>query len=64
MELSNDGALKLTIGEYFTPNGENLAKKHGIHPDVEVRDAPGTGRDEALDRALAVLAEEEEKARK
>jgi carboxyl-terminal processing protease len=60
VELSNGGALKLTIGEYFTPDGENLAG-HGIHPDVQVRDVPGTKRDEAKDRALGVLAEEEKK---
>lgn len=55
MDLSNGGALKLTVGEYFTPNGVNLAGK-GIHPDVRVRDAPQTHRDEALERALQVLA--------
>ena len=53
--LSNGGALKLTIGEYFTPDGTNLAGR-GIHPDVESRDAPGTPPDEALRRALRVLA--------
>ena len=37
--LSNGGAMKLTIGEYFTPNGDNLAG-NGIHPDVYVRDDP------------------------
>jgi carboxyl-terminal processing protease len=57
--LSNGGALKLTIGEYFTPDGVNLAKSHGIHPDVQARDNPQTpGSDEALERALAVLASE------
>ncbi|HEY7457079.1 MAG TPA: S41 family peptidase [Solirubrobacterales bacterium] len=55
IDLSNGGALKLTVGEYFTPKGKNLAGK-GIQPDVEVRDAPGTRRDEALQRALATLA--------
>jgi len=55
VELSNGGALKLTIGEYFTPDGANLGGK-GIHPDVAARDVPGTARDEALDRALRVLA--------
>ena len=35
--LSNGGALKLTIGEYFTPDGVNLAGR-GIHPDVQARD--------------------------
>jgi carboxyl-terminal processing protease len=54
--LSNGGALKLTIGEYFTPEGVNLAKSGGIHPDVKARDDPRTpGRDEALERALSVL---------
>lgn len=54
--LSNGGALKLTVGEYFTPDGTNLAGK-GIHPDVRATDAPATPRDEALDRALRVLAD-------
>jgi carboxyl-terminal processing protease len=53
--LSNGGALKLTVGEYFTPNGENLAGK-GIQPDVKARDLPGTARDEGLERALEVLS--------
>jgi carboxyl-terminal processing protease len=54
--LSNGGALKLTIGEYFTPEGVNLAKSHGIHPDVKAGDDPRTPADEALNRALGVLA--------
>jgi carboxyl-terminal processing protease len=56
--LSNGGALKLTVGEYFTPAGVNLAGK-GIHPDFKVRDLPRTARDEALERALGLLANEE-----
>lgn len=55
--LSNGGALKMTIGEYFTPEGENLAGK-GIHPDVRATDSPRTPRDEALQRGLMVLAAE------
>jgi len=55
IDLSNGGALKLTVGEYFTPDGTNLAGK-GIRPDVRVRDLPGTARDEARQRALGVLA--------
>ncbi|HEY5816221.1 MAG TPA: S41 family peptidase [Solirubrobacterales bacterium] len=56
IDLSNGGALKLTVGEYFTPDGENLAGK-GIEPDVPARDLPGTtGLDEARERALGVLA--------
>ena len=58
--LSNGGALKLTIGEYFTPDGVNLAKSHGIHPDVKARDDLRTpSQDEALERALGVLASEQ-----
>ncbi|HYP55796.1 MAG TPA: S41 family peptidase [Solirubrobacterales bacterium] len=55
--LSNGGALKLTIGEYFTPDGENLAGR-GIQPDVRAADSPRTPRDEALARGLEVLADE------
>ncbi|HEX7059525.1 MAG TPA: S41 family peptidase [Solirubrobacterales bacterium] len=53
--LSNGGALKLTIGEYFTPDGTNLAGS-GIHPDIAARDVAGTPSDEALRRALRALA--------
>lgn len=55
--LSNGGALKMTIGEYFTPAGKNLAGK-GIQPDVRATDSPRTPRDEALQRGLMVLAAE------
>lgn len=55
VDLSNGGALKLTVGEYFTPAGINLAGR-GIRPDVAARDLPATQRDEALERALQVLA--------
>ena len=58
--LSNGGALKLTIGEYFTPDGVNLAKSHGIHPDVKASDDLQTAPDEALDRALGVLAAQQD----
>ncbi len=54
--LSNGGALKLTVGEYFTPEGVNLARSRGIHPDVEASDDPETAVDEGKKRALGVLA--------
>jgi carboxyl-terminal processing protease len=54
--LANGGALKLTVGEYFTPAGVNLARSHGIHPDVKVSDNPETALDEAERRALRTLA--------
>jgi carboxyl-terminal processing protease len=54
--LANGGALKLTVGEYFTPESVNLARSGGIHPEVKARDDPRTKADEALQRAFAVLA--------
>jgi carboxyl-terminal processing protease len=54
-DLPNGGALDLIVGSYFTPKGNNLNGK-GIRPDVRAVDRRSTPRDEALDRALAVLA--------
>jgi carboxyl-terminal processing protease len=61
LELSNGGALDITAGQYFTPKGRNLGGAGvktgaGIAPDVRARDDRKTRRDEALDRALRVLA--------
>jgi len=62
MPLANGGAIDITVGQYFLPSGRNLGgagvkQGSGIKPDVTVRDDPDTrGRDEALVRALAVLA--------
>ena len=55
-ELSNGGALDITVGEYFTPNGRNLGgggpkRGAGITPDVQAQDNDKTKRDEALDVA-------------
>jgi carboxyl-terminal processing protease len=49
--LSNGGVLRLTVGRYFLPDGENLTG-HGIVPQVPAKDNPHTNRDEALDAAL------------
>ena len=62
--LSNGGALDITVGEYFTPDGRNLGgggvkQGAGIRPDVEARDDPKTKRrDEALEVAVATVARE------
>ncbi|HEX2084132.1 MAG TPA: S41 family peptidase [Solirubrobacteraceae bacterium] len=62
VELANGGALHLTVGQYFLPSGRNLGGEgtrtgEGLEPDVGATDDPDTPRrDEALDRALAVLA--------
>ena len=64
VELSNGGALDITAGQYFTPNGRNLggqgvSQGSGLTPDVRAKDNPKTPkRDEALDRALTALANE------
>lgn len=54
--LANGGAIKLSVGEFFTPAGVNLAQSHGIHPEIEVVDNPRTKLDEAEQRAFGVLA--------
>jgi len=62
MPLSNNGALDITVGQYFLPSGRNLGgpgtkQGSGLKPDVPARDDPDTPReDEALRKALAVLA--------
>jgi carboxyl-terminal processing protease len=56
-DLSNGGAIDLTLGNYYTPKGHNLGGK-GITPDVKARDDVKPRPDEALDRALAVLVAE------
>ena len=57
IDLSNGGALDLTIGEYFTADGTSLAGK-GIQPDIPAFDDPKSRPDEGLDRAFGVLSEE------
>jgi carboxyl-terminal processing protease len=57
--LSNGGALDITVGEYFTPNGRNLGgggvkQGAGITPEVSVRD--GVDSNHGLDVALDTLA--------
>ena len=62
LPLDNGGALDITVGQYFLPRGRNLGGAgtkpgSGLKPDVHARDDPVTERDEALARALDVLAE-------
>ncbi len=62
-ELSNGGALDITVGEYYTPRGRNLGgggtkRGAGIQPDVAARDDAKTKRrDEALQAAARVVAQ-------
>ncbi len=61
--LSNGGALDITVGEYFTPNGTNLGgggvrEGRGIQPNVYALDNPATPQDEALTVAERTVAAE------
>lgn len=63
LPLENGGALDITVGQYFLPSGRNLggtgtSQGSGLTTDVRAQDDPDTKRDEALDRALDVLADE------
>jgi carboxyl-terminal processing protease len=61
VELSEGGALDITVGQYFLPSGRNIggkgtARGAGLKPDVKARDDPDTPRvDEGLDGALDAL---------
>jgi carboxyl-terminal processing protease len=62
-ELSNGGALDITVGEYFTPDGRNLGgggveQGAGIAPDIKAEDDPDTPPDEALGVATRTVARE------
>ena len=52
--LKSGGALKVTIEEFKTPNGDTINKK-GIEPDVEVEDDEKTDKDEQLQKAIEIL---------
>jgi carboxyl-terminal processing protease len=53
--LANGGALDLTVGRYYLPDGEPLPTG-GIKAQVHASDNPNTKRDEALPVALDELA--------
>jgi len=55
--LPDGSAINLTIAEYLTAEGTSLAGE-GVQPEVMAVDDVETERDEALDRALEVLADE------
>ncbi len=63
MPLSGGGALDLTVGEYFTPNGHNLGaggvkEGKGIAPNVYVYDNPNDPSTRALKVAESTVAAE------
>ena len=54
--VSTGGALKLTIQEFCTPNG-NKINKEGIKPDIEIEDDEETEVDEQLQKAIEMCEE-------
>lgn len=52
--LSDNGAVRVTIAEYYTPN-YNKINKIGITPDVVVEDNEKTKVDEQLEKAIEIL---------
>jgi carboxyl-terminal processing protease len=60
-QLSNGGALDFTVGEYFTPNGQNLGgggvkRGPGIQPNVYAYTKPTAKTDTALTVAERTVA--------
>lgn len=58
-DLKDGTSLKLTIAEYFTPNGRNI-NGEGITPDVEVEyeyDEVNPEADNQLDKAIEVVCQ-------
>jgi carboxyl-terminal processing protease len=61
--LPNGGALDFTVGEYFTPNGQNLGgggvnRGSGIQPNVYAFTKPSSQTDTALTVAESTVASE------
>lgn len=61
--LTNGGALEITVGEFFTPNGRNLGgggdrRGAGVTPNVIVNQSPRSRADDQLNAAERVLAAE------
>jgi carboxyl-terminal processing protease len=61
LPLTNGGALDITVGEYFTPNGQNLGgggvrQGGGIQPNLYALDNPHAPSDQALTVAERTVA--------
>ena len=53
-QLEDGSALKLTIMQYFSPEGKEIQGK-GVTPDISVTDDESTETDEQLERAMKAL---------
>lgn len=54
VDLSNGSAVKITVAQWLTPDGNSITEK-GIDPDVEVEDDEETDADEVLEAAAKAL---------
>jgi carboxyl-terminal processing protease len=53
-KFRDGSALKLTIMQYFSPNGNAIHEK-GVKPTYEVKDKESTEKDEQLEKAEELL---------
>ena len=53
-ELSDGSAIKLTIMQYFSPDGSKIHKK-GVKPDYEVKNEEDSSTDAQLEKALSLF---------
>lgn len=53
-QLEDGSALKITIMQYFSPEGKEIQGK-GVTPDISVTDDESTETDEQLERAMKAL---------
>jgi C-terminal processing protease CtpA/Prc len=54
LPLADASALKLTIGAYFTPEGQKI-NGSGIEPDVEVDSDPATQKERAKEILQGII---------
>jgi len=59
-DLKDGTCLKLTVSEYFTPNGRSIHGK-GVTPDVEIQyvyDEKNPQKDNQLEKAVEIIKEQ------
>ena len=54
IEMKSGGALKITIEEFMTPNGDKI-NKEGIKPDIEIDEDEYNEKDIQLEEAIKIL---------
>lgn len=54
IEMKSGGALKITIEEFMTPNGDKI-NKEGIKPDIEIDEDEYNEKDIQLEEAIKLL---------